>query len=644
MKAQGGFIESISRANFADGQGEHMLVQLENDAHYSSVIPIKMNSVWDYQDMGELSFSLPGINENFIAKANMPKRFSEEDFSWSGEIFNEENQIIGDVVFIREGCKTFGRINFSSRSFTIRDLNLSCANDQVLMEIDRTTVSDGCGIIMADPEVIDHSNSVSETPPGPEEECDAVITILVLYTPEVEYNYNNEAGPDPHQLAQEGIKDLNKALSESNIPNTNVAALLVGVERWNVYSEISDGRKAVRNLAESIAAAPRLRDSLNADLVLLFQAKDLTAYNQASGEIVDIAGIASGINEVNNVDDTLNYNNAFSVIEATADSETFVHEVGHLLGCRHLKGNDPHQYANARIFCTSPLTIQGQTYCAAGAKKSTIMNGDADSIEVAPRIFRFSNPEGYYNGQVTGSAVHNNARAISLSACKVSLFGGRVEGDFQDPPFNAFVSGPTDVYHDTEGSYSYSSYYWGCSDGEVSYCWEISWDYGENYSPLSEEEDAVLNRSDVHPFMPVGYIRLTAICSEEPDTSISFIELKNWSAHYLVGATDKTPAFETQASSLIKGDVISPQDAEISTLHHKDNLVYPNPTSDHFYLNVDAQTTTSSGVSLLSAQGVSYNLSSLGKSYNVSHIPTGFYIAIIEGKDKKLYSPILIVR
>ncbi|NBC05582.1 MAG: T9SS type A sorting domain-containing protein [Bacteroidetes bacterium] len=273
------------------------------------------------------------------------------------------------------------------------------------------------------------------------------------------------------------------------------------------------------------------------------------------------------------------------------------------------------------------------------------MNRDADSIEVAPRILRFSNPEGYYNGQVTGSAVHNNARAISLSACKVSLFGGRVEGDFEDPPFNAFASGPTNVYHDTEGSYLYSSYYWGCLDGEVSYCWEISWDYGENYNPLSEDEDAVLNRSDVHPFMPVGYIRLTAICSEEPDTSISFIELKNWSAYYLVEAPDKTPAFEEQAASLLNGGgVTSLQGTEISTLHHKDNLVYPNPTSDHLYLNVDAQITTDSGVSLLSAQGVSYNLTSFGKSYDVSHIPPGFYVAIIEEKDKKLYSPILIVR
>jgi hypothetical protein len=273
----------------------------------------------------------------------------------SGVVLGQSQQ---DVVFIRKGCKNFGRINFNNRSFTIRDLNLSCANDQVLMEIDRTTVSDGCGIIMTDPEGINNSNPVPEIPPGPEEECEAVITILVLYTPEVEYNYNYETGPDPHQLAQEGIADLNTALSESNIPNTNVAALLVGVERWSAYTEISDGPLAVSNLAESIAAAPRLRDSLNADLVILFQAKDMTAYNPASGEIIDIAGIASGINEVSNVNDTLNYNNAFSVIEATADSETFVHEVGHLLGCRHLKGNDPHQYANARIFCTSPLTFR----------------------------------------------------------------------------------------------------------------------------------------------------------------------------------------------------------------------------------------------------------------------------------------------
>jgi hypothetical protein len=647
VSAQSDFIEPISKVSFlAENTRANLYYSQVNNFRHLEVTPIRMNNLWDFQTMGELMFNLPGIEKPIRAVVNMPKRFSETEYSWTGDILDETNRIIGYVNFVQKRGKKFGSIEIENRRFVIKDLNTIYEDDQVLIELDQEVLTKKCiddefteGLEHEQEPIFDIPVLFGGGGGGGEDDCEAVITILVLYTQEV-----IDAGHDPEQMAELGVLDLNTALSESNIPNINVSAELVGVSIWNDYVENSDGVEAVNNLADDIAVHPHLRDSLNADLVVLFQEEDMFVINPLNGEVIDLAGIAIDVNEIESATDTLDYNSAFSVIEATAGSQTFVHEVGHLLGCRHLKGNNPHPYANARIFCSSPSVIQGQTICNTGAIKSTIMNGDSDSIQFAPRVLRFSNPDGYYNGEITGSDVHNNALAISLSACQVSLFGGKVEGAFEDPPFNAFASGPTNVSNESGVEYLYSSYYWGCLDGGVNYCWDISWDYGANYQHLSLEEDAVLYSDEIDPDVLYAYIRLTAFCTEEPDTSISFIEVKNWGAYNLEIAPSGPTEYAEQATDFIESEDVKNQENYKPAFENSDELVYPNPAKDRLYLNMDKQAITSLDVSLLSAQGVSYKLNSFGESYDISTIPPGFYIAALKGKDKSHYSPIIIVR
>lgn len=648
MNAQSDFIEPLSESSFlSQGALSDLYYKQVNDSRNLHVTPIRLNNLWDFQSFGELRFNLPGIETPIRAVVNMPKRFSLTDYIWTGDIIDEANQIIGHVNFVQKRSKKFGSINIGNRYFIIKDLNTIYQDDQLLVEVDIEALSNACIVGEFVNEIANGHGTTTEDPVffgptggGGEERCEAVITILVLYTQEV-----IDAGFDPEQLAELGVIDLNTALSESNIPDVSVSAELVGVEIWNDYEENSDAIEAVNDLAISVTADSQLRDNLNADLVILFQDKDITAVNPSNGQLVDLEGIAITVNEMESATDTLDYNMAFSVIEAAGSSQTFAHEVGHLLGCRHLKGNDFHEFANARIFCASPTIVGGVVTCKNGAIKSTIMNGDSDSIEIAPRVLRFSNPEGEYNGQTTGSPVHNNAQAISWSACVVSLFGGRVDGGFEDPAFNAFASGPTNVSYASEGYYLYSSYYWGCLDGEVHYCWEISWDYGATYQNLSTDEDAILYRDEVHPYMPVGYIRLTAICSEEPDTSISFIELKNWSAYNLEISPDDIRVPPEKLNDSVSQKIIKNHDIDINTISHSDELVYPNPANDRLFLTAEARNNMGAlDVVLLSTQGISYGLKNLGESYELSNVPPGFYLVVVMSRDSNFYSPLIIVR
>jgi hypothetical protein len=206
----------------------------------------------------------------------------------------------------------------------------------------------------------------------------------------------------------------------------------VGVVLLDDFAEVANGRDAVRRLAEDGAAAS-LRDEHNADLVILFQTADLFIINSLTNEVREIDGIAH-INDVNSANGTPDINEAFSVIEADASSEIFVHEVGHLLGCRHLKEDNPHQYANAYKFCSAPIVVNGQTvYCA--GYTSTIMDGRGN----ANRLLRFSNPELSYMENATGTNEHNNAKMISLtparsaSSARMWTAGARIRRSARSP-------------------------------------------------------------------------------------------------------------------------------------------------------------------------------------------------------------------
>jgi hypothetical protein len=91
-------------------------------------------------------------------------------------------------------------------------------------------------------------------------------------------------------------------------------------------------------------------------------------------------------------------NSAYSVVRAKNPTATFVHEVGHNMGCRHLRdtySTIPSSWA-PYAFAHSFYGTDGQNYV-------TVMGSTADESRLnATRVLRFSNPNLLYQGRQTG--------------------------------------------------------------------------------------------------------------------------------------------------------------------------------------------------------------------------------------------------
>ena len=180
-------------------------------------------------------------------------------------------------------------------------------------------------------------------------------------------------------------------------------------------------------------------------------------------------------------------------------------------------------FANAFVLCIEPVIVEGEVRDCR-FRKNTLM----DATAPFQRILHFSNPEVDYMGIPTGTEVHNNALMVSSTVCHIS--------GFRDiSSFTAFGSGPTNISHDDEAFYLYSSYYWGCVDGPVTYHWEISWDHQSTFQDLSDsphEEHAILDGADIPineygQLSSTGYIRFTATCVPENVTRCHIITITN---------------------------------------------------------------------------------------------------------------------
>jgi hypothetical protein len=179
-----------------------LYTQLESDPNNLSVTPIRLNDIWDFQSMGEITFTLLDVTDSISARVTIPKRYSATHYEWAGEVIDSTNFPIGRVVFIRKGDKEFGRIQLLDRRFIIRDLGSSSTNDdQVLIEINQAALGNGgCGSDdLGDPPP-GPGDPQAELPPGPPT-CQAAIRILFLYTQEV----LDSATLDPESMADLGL-------------------------------------------------------------------------------------------------------------------------------------------------------------------------------------------------------------------------------------------------------------------------------------------------------------------------------------------------------------------------------------------------------------------------------------------------------
>jgi hypothetical protein len=223
---------------------------------------------------------------------------------------------------------------------------------------------------------------------------DCKIRILVLYTPyaqSIEYNIKN--------TINHAINLANDAFIRSNI-NYQIELAYAGLTNYTETGyAASDFRQSLRRFRNDgdgyMDEVHTLRNKYSADICVLF------SFNN------DLCGRATGIN--------VNANRSFCIVDVSSgciSKHSFIHEIGHLIGCRHDYGMDanlvPHTYCHGYI---NPSKTW-RTIMAYGDK----CNG-------CERKGFWSNPNVYYNGESTGTSyLCNNARVWNEHSDNVMTF------------------------------------------------------------------------------------------------------------------------------------------------------------------------------------------------------------------------------
>ncbi len=212
------------------------------------------------------------------------------------------------------------------------------------------------------------------------------------------------------------IESTNVAYADSNIALTLRALLVTPIDY--VYPPTEDLQRALDELRSTtdgaIDGVHSARDSLSADIVSLWVAND-------------VGGGKANLNLPSNI----SFKNAFNVIRVQNPVETFVHEIGHNHGVRHLRdgyASPPSSWA-VDSFAHFFSGLSGDSYITVVAS-----NGDKTRVGATSRILRFSAPELSFDGSPTGVTGDRNAAAtVRATGPIIAAFRGE----------NVDVSSPT---------------------------------------------------------------------------------------------------------------------------------------------------------------------------------------------------------
>ncbi len=214
------------------------------------------------------------------------------------------------------------------------------------------------------------------------------------------------------------VTDANSTMVDSNVPTTFRVVDLQPIEYVYPPTENLDrALREVRSISDgSIDQIHALRDAAEADIVSLW------IENGVSG------GLANVTSQSN-----IGLKNAFNVIRAQNPTSTFVHEIGHNHGCRHLRSSyssTPFSYfpdSFAHLFTTS-----------GGSKFTTVVASTSDTSSAgATRILRLSAPELAYFGTPTGVTDDtNNAATFRTSGPIIADFRGATDTPLPGPDFD----------------------------------------------------------------------------------------------------------------------------------------------------------------------------------------------------------------
>jgi hypothetical protein len=362
----------------------------------------------------ELNFSVPGYRKLRIqARTTKFEYTSENQYNYLGEIGD------GYVLFGKKSGEIFGQINTGDRVIGINHLE---ANKVVLFDYDIDKLRIGsCALPneshdkLPSGRIRDNSPNTLGPRPGPAVEhlVDPVVRVLVLYTPAAA-----AFGVSITQTVNTALQQYSAARYNSNVTTQVYLAGIVSFDVVEDQTGETGGIRAentVNQLAQNLAAQT-LRDSYDADVVIMLTNGNFSDPYQVT------QGIVAGIGPSESM--------AYAVVQIAAATAnyTFIHELGHLFGCRHqndLLGPYPDSKPHTWSLGWGPWTNH----------YSTLLWSPPNTT----RTLNFSNPDTYSHGQRTGVyGERNNARIMSEN--------GWILQGFQDSdpqiPMSVAVSGP----------------------------------------------------------------------------------------------------------------------------------------------------------------------------------------------------------
>lgn len=317
----------------------------------------------------------------------------EDDFCFWG--YNDEGYSLFLSII---GNDIQGVIEDPEGSFSVETIG---EKSYALVKFDPSKRPEDCATIDDNPNAnLDDESSSRHTPASLSLPNGCKIRVLVLYTPKAQSAVSNIKNTI---LTAVGLS--NGSFVNSNIQQS-IELAYIGKTNYTESGYAADLNRFKSKNDGVMDEVHSLRDLYSADVCVLL------TYDE------DLCGLAAGIG--------VEANNAFCIVSVDDDCATknysFIHEIGHLLGCRH----------DVAVDNTNTPFAYGHGYIAPSKQWRTIMAygyGCNDCV----RINYWSNPDVLYNGIPMGTSNRqNNARVWNEQSNKII--------NFKQPPTNATLN------------------------------------------------------------------------------------------------------------------------------------------------------------------------------------------------------------
>lgn len=379
------------------------LANVQANTAYKSVTPVLVDNLISTEPNQEIRIDLPGDDEALTLVAKNVSSFENGNLRWYGENPNDAGTY---ALLINDEGGFYGKVVTKHRSFSLQEI---APGVHFLLEYDQTQE----GIV----ECPSKPTGTDGKSPNPEKNgCNGVTTvrILVLYTDAALQQTMNISQTAGTMIGSANIAAINSDLDAEDIrfEGAGVRRLPDFIETDNnnpIDDAIADRNELTRIVTDSTDDTFffDLRNQNEADLVVLLVDGN---YTLNGGNVYGAAFVQVG-----------NVNEAFATVEIDAPTgrNTFAHEVGHLLGCRHdsdtnTTGPNIGDFANGSEFSSTNGTFRTNLADALVGERliGYQHSGDTKGYAQLSSFSVFPNP---CNGKVNFTYTVSSASRVSYS-------------------------------------------------------------------------------------------------------------------------------------------------------------------------------------------------------------------------------------